>query len=91
MNWLKKDGILNGFIASLLVTMGSLFFIFVILRFLSIDVLTNMKVFLFGFVVAILLLNYFAKQDKHLSLKGCVLFLFLALGAWLIVLIHYNI
>ncbi len=90
MDFFKQDRMINGFLATLLSIVVALFFIFVAIRFLGGDLLVNMKASLFAFVGAILLVRYYAKQQKYLSFKGALLCLFVSMITGIIVLLNYN-
>lgn len=90
MDFFKQDRVLSGFLATLLTIGITLFLIFTTIRFLKGDLLVNMKASLFAFVGAILLVRYYAKQEKYLSFKGALLCLFACMITCIIVLIKYN-
>ncbi len=90
MDFFKQDRVLSGFLATLLTIGITLFLIFATIRFLKGDLLVNMKASLFAFVGAILLVRYYAKQEKYLSFKGALLCLFVCMITCIIVLIKYN-
>ncbi len=90
MDRFKEDKLFNGFLASFLATLIGAFVVLLVQKFLHLDILLNMKMYIFAVIPEILILRWYAKVEKHKALKGSVLSLVLTLGTIIVVLKKYN-
>ncbi|MBR1626572.1 MAG: hypothetical protein IJ681_05440 [Bacteroidales bacterium] len=86
----EKDGILSGFIISFLSVLAGAFVILLIQKLFHIDIMLNMKMYIFSALPGIFLLRRYAKSEKYSALKGSVLALVITLGCIIAVLMKYN-
>ncbi len=91
LDFFEKDSFLSGFILSLLINIAGAGIIYGILWLINVDVLLNIKAFIFSVLPSIFLLRYQMKQGKINAFRGSVFTLIVCLLGIFICFLNMNI
>lgn len=91
IDFFEKDSFLSGFVLALLLNILGIGVIYLALYLINMDVLLNLKLFIFSVVPSIFLLRYQIRQGKIKAFKGCVFLLIVSLLVIFIAFLKMNI
>lgn len=91
VDFFEKDSFLSGFLLALLLNVASIGIIYLALYLINLDILLNLKLFIFSVVPSIFLLRYQVRQGKIKAFKGCVFLLIVFLLVIFITFLKMNI
>lgn len=91
IDFFEKDSFLSGFVLALLLNILGIGIIYLALYLINMDVLLNLKLFIFSVVPSIFLLRYQIRQGKIKAFKGCVFLLIVFLLVIFIAFLKMNI
>lgn len=91
IDFFEKDSFLSGFLLALLLNVAGIGIIYLALYLINLDILLNLKLFIFSVVPSIFLLRYQIRQGKIKAFKGCVFLLIVFLLVIFITFLKMNI
>ncbi len=91
IDFFEKDSFLSGFLLALLLNVVGIGIIYLALYLINLDILLNLKLFIFSVVPSIFLLRYQIRQGKIKAFKGCVFLLIVFLLVIFISFLKMNI
>lgn len=91
LDFFEKDSVLSGFLLSLLLNIVGAGVIYGVLWLINVDILLNIKAFIFSVLPSVFLLRYQMKQGKINAFRGSVLTLVFCLLGIFVYFLNMNI